>query len=209
MEYSEFLERKKGKHKKILVCGLGTSLELFDQSDKVCTIGVNDIERIFTPEYLLLANTKVDFSPERIPYIENSRAKYILINHGNYPLTHTFKFTNTLSHVVRYGLGLHHGYDIEKEYSLDYSNLSTYIATIVAYQLGAKIIGTIGVDMTFDHIFGKTGQHNQSGEFKNIDLDYTNLAKALKNKGVWFYNLSPYSRLTNIPKISVKKFMDL
>jgi uncharacterized Rossmann fold enzyme len=86
---------------------------------------------------------------------------------------------------------------------------SPYMAAIIAYQLGAKKIGMVGVDFTNDHFFSETGAHKLSKNVRNIDLEYSLLRNHLENKGVKVANLSPISLLESWPKMNLEEFDSL
>ena len=65
----------------IVVCGLGSSINSFPDPRRFLTIGVNDIGRGFTPDYLFVMDSPQAFGPERFHYIRDSRAKYIFTDH--------------------------------------------------------------------------------------------------------------------------------
>ena len=55
--------------------------QLVPRSSALLTIGVNDIGRGFTPDYLFVMDSPQAFGPERFHYIRDSRAKYIFTDH--------------------------------------------------------------------------------------------------------------------------------
>src|SRR3954447_13438643 len=61
----------------VLVCGCGASLNLLETPERFITIGVNDVGRRFTPDYLVVVNERRQFAAERYAFVENSRAKVI------------------------------------------------------------------------------------------------------------------------------------
>jgi uncharacterized Rossmann fold enzyme len=83
------------------------------------------------------------------------------------------------------------------------------MAIIIAYQLGAKKIGMIGVDFTQDHFFANTGSHKLSKHVNNIDNEYLVLKNLLEARGVKVANLSPISLLSSWPKMDLDQFDSL
>ena len=77
---------------------------------------------------------------------------------------------------------------------IDYSTTSTYMAIIIAYQMGCKNIYLIGVDLD---------NHNLSHRNEQINQDYGKLYQKLQEKGVNLWNLSEKSLLTSVPKIKL------
>lgn len=61
----------------IVVCGCGSSLNTLEIPDSIVTIGVNDVGRKRTPDYLVVLNSKTQFKGDRFKYVENSGAKAI------------------------------------------------------------------------------------------------------------------------------------
>lgn len=185
--FAEFRDVHRGQT--ILVCGCGASLDLLQDPDRFLTIGVNDIGRRFTPEYLVVVNERRQFDPQRYMYVEASQAKAIFTP---YDIAHP--------RAVRFRLGRRGGNARGDGQCLDYSNNSPYVAVNLARYLGAKRIGLIGVDFTDHHFFGRTGRHPLAGQLAQIDRDYAALAAACRDDGVELVNLSRDSRLTALPK---------
>ena len=57
-------------HSSILVSGCGESLNLLEHPERFITIGVNDVGRRFTPDYLVVVNPRSQFSGDRFRYVE-------------------------------------------------------------------------------------------------------------------------------------------
>src|SRR5262245_57938232 len=89
----------------ILVCGCGKSLELLGQHQRPITIGVNDVGRLFTPDYLVVVNPRSQFSPERFRHVEASKAKAIFTQLEDLGVRHP--------DVVRFRLGRYGGTDTD------------------------------------------------------------------------------------------------
>ena len=60
-----------------LVCGCGSSLSQVIAPKRFVTIGVNDVGRLFHPDYLVVLNPPGQFSGDRFRYVERSRASAI------------------------------------------------------------------------------------------------------------------------------------
>lgn len=181
--------------KKFLVLGCGESAVHANQVRDAVSIGVNDIQRIFTPEYLLIVNDRKSFSPGRWEWVENTRASYIF--------THLDIF-NDRPNVVKVSLGRYRRPTLGSD-RLDYSNNSPYMAVLLAYYMGAKKIGILGVDFTPNHFFASTGEHPLTAKIQDINADYVGLHTLLKDEGVELVNLSLKSILT-IPKETPQEF---
>lgn len=189
---------------KIIICGCGTSInEIKHELGNYITIGINDIERGFNPTYLLVSDTSSRFGSERAKYVQHSNAKYIFTNKDWY-IPKKFK-------KVVYKLGGRKCENLDNKHRLDYSNNSPYIATILAYKMGAKHIGLIGVDFTQNHFYAKDGEHVlvRDGKFNKTKDDFRILKEELAKRKVNLYNLSSYSQVDTVPKLEFKKFSKL
>ena len=80
------------------------------------------------------------------------------------------------------------------------------MACIIAYQMGARKIGLIGVDFTLNHFFGETGSHQIMRAISLVLEQYANLGKALLAKGVRIANLSNESVIESWPKMTLEEF---
>lgn len=182
----------------VVVCGCGESLNLLEHPERFVTIGVNDVGRCFTPDYLVVVNPRSQFSGDRFRYVEGSNAKYLFTQFGDLGVAHP--------DVVRIELGSYGGTDFTDPRVLHFTQNSPYVALCLAVRMGARRIGLIGVDFTEHHFFARTGVHTLASRFGAIDREYGRLAEACKALGVEVFNLSPVSRLTAFPRMSVEEF---
>jgi hypothetical protein len=182
----------------ILVCGCGASLSDVVAPERLITIGVNDVGRLFDPDYLVVLNPRHQFAPGRFPYVENSRAKAIFTQ-LNLGIAHPYQVPVHLS-----GRG---SCDLSNSHALPYTRNSPYPAVCLAAHMGARRIGLIGVDFTDHHFFGPTGPHSLVNEVERIDQEYRQLYENAARRGIEIFNLSAESRLTGIPKISPGDFL--
>lgn len=200
MTYQQF----KGKHagENILVVGCGESATLLaGDHDKLTTIGVNDIDRLFTPTYTVVVNDKMSFAPGRWEHIENCESAAVFTHFkkpGQIQINHSDR-------VVTIPLGRYAGTNLG-EAPVDFTSNSPYIAVIIAAWMGAKNIGILGVDWTTNHFFQKTGDHPLMKKLPTIVKEYNQLAGALSNRGVGLYNLSPVSKL-DITRMHLNDFL--
>ena len=181
----------------ILVCGCGTSLNEVVSPGRFITIGVNDVGRLFQPDYLVVLNPRQQFKPDRFRFVEQSRAKAIFTQ-LDLGIRHP--------HIVRFRLGRLGGVDFSDPTCLPHTRNSPYVAVCLAIHMGAEKIGLIGVDFTHDHFFGATGEHPLSRQFAQIDEEYKRLYEASGRLGVEILNLSSCSRLRALPKMSPEHF---
>ena len=89
---------------------------------------------------------------------------------------------------------------------------SPYTAINVAYKMGAKTIGLIGVDFTDGHFYSpKDGQHSlaRMGYLKDLNGGYSLITRELENRGVSLFNLSKNSRIDTVKKITLEEFKEL
>jgi len=94
---------------------------------------------------------------------------------------------------------------------VDHFMNSPYVATGIAYKMGFKDIGIIGVDFTANHFYAKDGHHPLTAmkKIRHVNDAYGVMKTELKNKGVNLYNLSNRSAITNVPKITIEEFKKL
>ena len=175
--------------KDFIIVGTGPSIVNFKIPDGMISIGCNDLGRYLDPEYLVIVNAKQEFIGDRYPFIENTNAKYVLshLSLREIPLKEPEKLVN-------FTLGERNRLEIDTIGTIDYSTTSTYMAIIIAYQMGGKNIYMIGVDLD---------NHKLSHRLEQINQDYGNLYQKLQEKGVNLWNLSEKSLLTSIPKIKL------
>jgi hypothetical protein len=184
----------------IIVCGCGESLNELTQPERFITIGVNDVGRRFTPNYLVVVNPPNQFSGDRFSYVESSQAEY-LFTQLNLGLSR--------QNIIKFQLGAYGGTDFSNPDVLHHTQNSPYVALCLAVQMGATRIGLIGVDFTDHHFFAPTGMHSLSPQLSTIDQQYQRLGEAIKARGIEVFNLSSRSRLTAFPKMSVANFVGL
>ena len=167
----------------MLVCGCGSSLPSVIAPERFPTIGVNDVGRLFDPDYLVVINPRRQFSGDRFKYVEASDSQAIFtqldlgISHPN---------------IVRFQLGRRGGTDVSDAYSLPYTRNSPYVALCLALHMGAKRIGLIGVDFTEHHFFASTGRHPSPA--KSI-RSTTNTRRSHMRAGSWAWRSS-----TSVPR---------
>ena len=182
-----------------VVCGCGESLRGFQPPPGVVTIGVNDVGRQFTPDYLVVVNPPGQFRGNRFQFVRESTAR-IIFTQLELGLRH--------KHVVRFRLGQRGGTDTADPNVLHYTQNSPYVAVCLAALMGARRIGLLGVDLTGGHFFGGTNPHPLSRQLPRIDAEYEALRRALALRGVELVNLSPVSRLTTLPRADIDQFLN-
>lgn len=186
-----------------IVAGCGSSLNYYTDFSKYYVIGVNDIERILTPDFLVVVNEVRTFMRGRWDYVRDSLSPVIFSHLDNPgPITRE-------AHLAKINIGERNNPNLDRMDRVDYTMNSPYMAIVIAYQLGAKKIGMVGVDFTQDHFFSNTGTHKLSKHTKNIDQEYLVLRNELEKRGVKVANLSPISLLESWPKMDLAGFDSL
>jgi spore maturation protein CgeB len=196
-EFTDFRGYHSGET--FLVCGCGSSLSQIVAPERFVTIGVNDVGRLFQPDYLLVLNPPQQFSGDRFRYVEHSRARAVFTQ-LDLRIPHP--------HVIRVRLGQRAGTDFSDPNLLPYTRNSPYPALCLAVHMGARRIGLMGVDFTDNHFFAATGKHSLAGEVAHIDQEYRQLQASCIRMGVEVFNLSVESRLTAFPKTTQDEFFE-
>ena len=195
---SEFIGLHYGQN--IIVCGCGTSLLGFDKhhSDYI-TIGVNDVPRLFEPTYMLVTDHQGRFQQQfRKDLVNNSKAKRL------FTCASGWRHPN----MVHFELGEKALKNLDSYHKIDHFVNSPYVAVNLAYKLGARNIGIIGVDFNNGHFYNPNdGKHPvlQINYLKQVKSAYSILHKQLKDRGVGLYDLSLNGQL-DLPKITLEEF---
>ncbi len=177
----------------LLVCGCGRSLLTLADPTRFVTIGVNDVGRLFQPDYLVVLNARAQFTRGRFRYVEESTARAVFTQ-LDLRLAHP--------HVVRFTIGRRGGTDLDDPDRLPHTRNSPYVAIALALHMGAQRIGVIGVDYTDHHFFADDGRHPLAAALPQIDDEYRRLYETWRQRGVEIYNLSAISRVTAFPQLS-------
>lgn len=126
--------------KTIHVLGTGPSLKHYTP-DESTTVGVNDIYKYHKTDYIVCVDLPKRFNPERLKIIKESKPKEFFTF---YP-----KDWEPIRKVTELRRGRRGSVDtLTNRQQICYSNNSTFVATIMAYHLGAKRIVLHGVDFT-------------------------------------------------------------
>ena len=199
---NKYLIDYKGIHEgeTVLSCGMGESLfRHLDRLAEFVTIGVNDICRYFTPNYLIVIDRLAKFPPDRLANILYARnaCKAIFTPHEK----DLAQLHGGTAHVVHIKVRAKEPW-VSTVPNLDSDHLfvaitSTYTGAVLAAYMGAKRIGFLGVDFT-NHELGS--QENMY----EVNLDYKGLATACHNTGVLLLNLSETSLLATVNKGTFK-----
>ena len=196
------LREFQGRHAgaSIVVCGCGESLNSLDAPGRFITIGVNDVGRRFTPDYLVVVNPRSQFTPDRFAQVAQTQASAVFTQLPDLGFEHPA--------IVRFKLGRLGGTDFNDADTLHYTRNSPYVAVGLALQMGARRIGLIGVDFTDHHFFARTGPHSLARRLPQIDAEYARLAQACRERGVELVNLSAASLLQSLPRETLADFAE-
>lgn len=189
-----------------VVMGCGPSvLNLQPYLDKCFKIGVNDIGDFCDPDLLLILDEKSAFAPHRVETIVNTRPQLLASNFECWDklITAPHNFFN----IITGNRGMARwDEDISKD-KMPVATTSTYCAVILAYYMGFKKIGMIGVDFTQNHYNNQDGVHTLNKRIKEVNQSYELLYKKLKGYKVEFWNLSKES-IINVPKMDLDTFFN-
>lgn len=176
---SSFIERKLSMT--INVLGLGESLKYYKEDGNI-SIGVNDIHSRIKTDFVVCVDHPEVFSPERLETILKTECKGFYSQLFEW---HLYMVENFQKIEFNRGRGILDGLDSDR---FCYSNSSPYVATVLAYKLGAKEIILHGVDF-------KTHQHFKGNSKDRALNDFKNLSIELKKRGVFLYVGNKYSEL--------------
>jgi hypothetical protein len=194
--FKEFIN--KHKDESFVICGCGASLKNFDNFDNHITIGVNDAGRQVWCKYLVVVNTPNTFKWDRWKYVEDNKSEWVFTHLPDLPIDNDKK--------IVVNLGKYAGKDLENYGFIDYTTNSPYMAIIIAYQMGASKIAIVGVDFTQNHFFAETGTHIVNRQIDQTMTEYSELGKALTEKGIKIANLSTESMIESWPKMTLEEF---
>ena len=155
-----------------VVYGLGPSAQGFVVPDGWKVFGVNDCDRLVKPDYLVVVNPEGSFRGDRWKWIYNTKAD-VVYSHLNIPISRPER-------LVRIKLGKENGVNLDGD-TCDYTNNSPYMCVILAYKMGFRRIGLIGVDLV-DH------PHLKNRE--DIASSYRKLGDELIKHGCEIWNFS-------------------
>jgi len=178
----------KHPNSKWLVCGIGPSIKEIDFNNYAdhLLIGVNDIERILKPNYLVIVDRIGTFNGERKNTIINTKCEDIFVNNPQFS-----RELGNFNHQRLINIPL---INIRKAPQLSnnkivFSNNSTFVACDLARIMGGVDIKLIGVDFT-DH-----KSLDNPKQLERINHDYGMLNKEFEKRNIKLTNLSKTSKL--------------
>ena len=184
MEFKQAID--KHANGKFIIVGCGTSALSMRGMELpgIVTIGVNDAGGIIGLDYLLIVDYKTQFSPDRMRIISETKCKtFISVNSDWDSIVNAAEKYK----IILGDLALSHLDKQKYPDRIDYSNTSTYMATIVAYKMGASKIGIIGLDFTPNHYNYEDGVHKLVSKYNQLDPirnSYKLLHEKLRELGV-------------------------
>ena len=109
-----------------IVAGCGSSLNYYTDFSKYYVIGVNDIERILTPDFLVVVNEVRTFMRGRWDYVRDSLSPVIFSHLDNPgPITRE-------AHLAKINIGERNNPNLDRMDRVDYTMNSPYMAAVIA-----------------------------------------------------------------------------
>jgi hypothetical protein len=176
--------------KTIIVVGLGLSArQEVPRLQRAETIGVNDVDYFLHPKHLLLLDKPQRFKPTRLETIKKTKAKRIYYIGDRWD-----KFFRRDKRVQKFEIltwRSDNPADLdEAPWALVNGFTSPFTAVHLAYKLGAKRIGVIGVDLI---------GHQLAKYSERINKDFYTIWKLLQHRKVALYNCSKRTMLEKLP----------
>jgi hypothetical protein len=159
------------------------------------TIGVNDIQKHFIPDHLMIMDDRRVFMAHRQAIMDNPLFTTSLWWRRAAPLWPTWdtmRFNVRRYRIQRYNTPDEiaealRGYPLDH---LPHKHTTVYTACSLAVALGATWIGVIGLDLV---------RHHLNKRLKLVNRSFACLTMAMEQLGVTFVNLSRQSLITSIP----------
>ncbi len=178
---------------RVLVCGTGHSVrEGFLPPAGVLTVGVNDIDRYFPVDHLLVIDRPRDFSQERQEVIRNSRSGVFWSCHDWPNCAHPDRRRLEVVGLVEWTGDLFGG-----PYPGRYT--SVYPAVHFAVRQGGRDIGIIGCDLQ---------DHQELTDLRvAIAQQFDHLRKLYDRQGIRLVNLSPLENRLRLPQMDLESWL--
>lgn len=196
----------KYKGKKALVLGNGLSVKTFRNLKDTIVIGVNDINKLIDVDFHLLVDTYSRFNSQRIEEIKKSKATFFITQENR-------GWTFAEQKQYFFVLGSYGSFtNLVPNDKLDYGLDSPYMGILLAYKLGIKKIGILGVDYTPGHFYNETdGDHQliKLNRLNEVIRLYSFLDVEMKKNNIEIYNLNKFSKINVIPYLSIDDFEKL
>lgn len=196
MNFAGFLGTESGT---CVVAGCGKSLNDLVGMDLPDVVAVNDACAAVEAKYLVVVNDRSTFPPHRWRSIQGTSAKVVFTHLGALGI-------NDESKVCTIPLGSYGGADLNR-LQVDFTSNSPYVACVIAYKLGYRNIGLIGVDFTDGHFNHESGRHSLFPRLNSIDSEYMTLRLAMERNGARLVNISEQSLLKSLQKVPFREFI--
>lgn len=189
----------------VIVCGLGPSIETVVASSlwrRWWAIGVNDVNRYIDTDFLLCVDDANRLN-KRLPAMRDTTAKVLFYMDDSIPEAIHHPVCAKLD-IVQSAAGPEDRYGIcglESDTSIPAWQHSPHVAAALAFRMGAKRVGFLGVDL-------QGGKHHSTHSNKpSILAGMRNLMRYAGKRGCEFYTLTDKSALAEImPVRSVTDF---
>lgn len=204
--------------KNCIILGNGVSIKQLETKsidDDITTIGCNSIQKAYNPDILTLVDrfkNKSHKSPdtqEFIDMVNNSPTQVIVTAHYNWcnVLSQDKTYLQFMgSPLLKFDINRVEKFPLE----LFTKSNSPFATVQMAYNMGFKNIGLLGVDYTLDHFYKKDGSYFKGTieqiKWQRIQNNYKTMTNFLQGKGIGFYNLSKVSLLKMIKYKSLEDF---
>lgn len=193
-----------GEHEgsKFVVVGCGESAKLAkDLPSDIITIGVNDVPKLFTPNYLVVIDSPEKFKVDnRIDIVKGNKCEATFTQIEKWKLHNQVNFT----------LGSNKLGNLKSGHKIDFAKNSPYVATIIAYKMGAKTVGYLGNDFAQNHFYKKDGDHNliRANKRAIVERSYEVLSYRLNMLGCPIYTLSEANTISTLKYKSISDFIN-
>lgn len=173
MEFKNFINIHNGET--ISVLGLGESIQNFlAKENKDTTIGVNDVAKYYSPNYLVCLDMPQSFAMERWQTIAKTNTTCVF-SHRVLPVN---------SPLCLVGFRERKDYYLNDCGRLNKSIISPFVACVIAYYMGAKRIEVYGMDLN---------THHAKHHVNRITEDFKGLNKSMIKAGVELVQTNPKS----------------
>lgn len=164
-----------------VVCGLGPSIQEFRPRSSSTIFGVNDLDRLLSPDELIVVDPKRRFSPDRAATIESSKAKRAWLAQ---PASWNLRYASCSRLEIEV---IHRPQDVSLDRnSIPQYQTSAFAAVALAYRLGYRRIGLVGVDFL---------GHPLARRISKLRQMFLALSAHIRTGGGDLVNLSPISML--------------
>lgn len=169
---------------------MGNSISRYEYSSNI-TVGVNDVNKFFTnsyTDYLCVVDLPNAFSKERLNTIVNSQCQKFFTPFDQWrPLVQRYQ-------QIKLAAGRGNLTELNNKQVVCYSNNSTFVATVLAYKIGAKEIFLYGADFNDHPNFTGDSWSRAIEDFRNLDkmLSINNCKLRVTNESALSKYITPF-----------------